>query len=177
MYRRMTYYEPVAYVYGKGLMTGTSSSKFEPSANTTRAMIVTVLWRLNGGKDAGTNGFADVPANEWYSNAVSWAAENGVVKGIGGELFAPNGDITREQMAVILYNYAVFMGYDVSMSYDITQFTDSKGISAWATEAMKWAVAQKIISGKTGRMLDATGTATRAEVATILMRFIENVTK
>lgn len=171
------YYEPVAYVYGKGLMTGTSSSKFEPSATTTRAMIVTVLWRLNGSKDASTNGFADVPAKEWYSNAVSWAAENGVVKGIGGELFAPNANITREQMAVILYNYAVFMGYDVSMSYDITQFTDSKGTSSWATEAMKWAVAQKIISGKTGRMLDAIGTATRAEVATILMRFIENVTK
>ncbi|MPM08903.1 hypothetical protein SDC9_55219 [bioreactor metagenome] len=167
------FYRSVDYVYTNGLMNGMSDTIFNPNGTTTRAMLVTVLWRLAGEPAAvGSSGFSDVAAGTWYSEAVAWAAENGIVSGIGGSLFAPNDSITREQLAVIFCNYARFKGVDVSASGDMTQFTDSAVISSWASGAVKWAVSAGLISGKGNGILDPTGTATRAEIATILMRFI-----
>jgi len=171
------YYNAVEYVYRNELITGTSSTTFEPIATTTRAMLVTVLWRLVGEPAANSDSFTDVADGAWYSKAVAWAAENNIVDGIGGGLFAPDDIITREQMAVILYNYASFMDYDVSASGNISEFTDSEKLSSWAVDATKWSVGAELISGKSDGILDPTGTATRAEIATILMRFIENVVK
>lgn len=168
------YYSAVEYVYRSELITGTTSTAFEPNATTTRAMLVTVLWRLAGEPAANSSSFTDVAAGAWYSTAVAWAAENNIVDGIGGGLFAPNDSITREQMAVILYNYASFMDYDVSVSGDTSIFTDRGKISSWAIGGIEWAVGAELISGKGDRILDPIGTATRAEIATILMRFIEN---
>lgn len=171
------YYSAVGYVYRNKLITGTTSTTFEPNATTTRAMLVTVLWRLAGEPAANSSSFTDVATGAWYSTAVVWAAENNIVNGIGGGLFAPNDSITREQMAVILYNYACFMDYDVSLKGDTSIFTDRGKVSSWAIGGIEWAVGSELISGKGDGILDPIGTATRAEIATILMRFIENSIK
>ncbi len=166
------FYSSVDYVYTNGLMNGMSDTLFSPNGTTTRAMLVTVLWRMAGEPaSVADSGFSDVAAGTWYSAAVSWAAEKGIVSGIGGGLFAPNDSVTREQLAVIFRNYARVSGADVSALGDVAQFTDSAAISSWASDAVKWAVSVGLISGKGSGFLDPTGTATRAEIATILMRF------
>lgn len=159
-------------------MTGTAEALFSPNTETSRAMIVTILYRLDGEPTvSGNGGFADVPAGNWYTNAVAWAQANGIVSGYSDESFGPNDPITREQMAVILANYAGFKGYDVSATADLAKFSDAGSVSSWAVDAITWANAEGLINGKGGGILDPKGKATRAEVAAILTRFCENIVK
>ena len=166
------YAEYIAYVYNKGMMKGTENGNFEPNAKTTRGMIVTMLYRLEGEPNTGNAKFNDVTNGQWFSNAVAWASANGVVNGYADGTFAPNGDITREQLAAILYRYAQVKGYDISPKGDVNSFFDSNKISGWANEYMQWAVGSGIINGDNNALKPA-GDATRAEVAMMLMRFIE----
>ncbi len=171
------YEDGINYVLTAGLFNGTSATQFSPNADMTRGMLVTVLWRLNGTTDTSINSFDDVEAGLWYSDAVKWAAANGIVSGFGNNMFRPNDNITREQMALILYNYANFMGYDTTQTASLGNYSDNSDISDWAAAAMAWANATGLISGRTDTTLAPGGTATRAEVATILMRFIEFYSK
>ena len=163
------YKDAVQYAYDNGLMTGTSATEFAPEATTTRAMIVSILARLEGVERAEAAGFADVN-DEWYATAVNWAANVGVVNGYEDNTFRPNQPITREQLAAILMNYANYKGQDVSNRADLTSYTDQP--SAWANEAMQWAVAEGLISGVTNDELQPQASATRAQVAAILQRFL-----
>ena len=160
----------IQYVYDNGLMTGVSATEFAPEATTTRAMIVSILARLEGVTSAEAAGFTDV-SDEWYATAVNWAANVGVVNGYEDNTFRPNQPITREQLAAILMNYAAYKGEDVSARADLSNYTDQP--SAWATETMQWAVAEGLISGVTNTQLQPQGNATRAQVAAILQRFLE----
>lgn len=170
------YAEYVTYVYNKGMMKGTENGNFEPNAKTTRGMIVTMLYRLDGKPNASNVNFSDVQYEQWFSNAVAWASANGVVNGYSDGTFAPNGDITREQLAAILYRYAQAKGYDVSSKGNVATFSDSNKISGWANDCMQWAVGCGLMNGDNGA-LRSQGTATRAEVAAMLMRFCENIAK
>ena len=171
------YHEGVDYVIANGMMNGTGTNTFEPNATTTRAMVVTILYRLEKEPAAGTNPFTDVEANQWYTNAVAWAAENGVVNGTTPTTFDPNAPITREQMAAILYRYASFKGYDVTGKADLAGYTDAGQISDYAVDSMAWANETGLIGGVSATSLQPQGDAIRAQVATILMRFCENVAK
>ncbi len=167
------YHEGIDYVLLAGLFNGTSATTFEPNADMTRAMLVTVLWRLDGEPNtAAANHFSDVSAGTWYTDAVIWAAENNIVEGYDADTFGPNDPITREQMAAILYRYASYKGYDVSASDSLETFTDLETISNWALTSVKWAVAEGLITGVSETTLDPAGNASRAQVATILMRFV-----
>ena len=163
------YKDAVQYAYDNGLMTGVSATEFAPEATTTRAMIVSILARLEGVEHAEAAGFADV-TDEWYATAVNWAANVGVVNGYEDNTFRPNQPITREQLAAILMNYASYKGQDVSNRADLTSYTDQP--STWAEETMQWAVAEKLITGVTNDELQPQGNATRAQVAAILQRFL-----
>ena len=172
------FYEAVKYAYDNKLMDGTSSTTFAPLMTTNRAMIVTILWRLAGSPVVNyAMNFSDVESGVWYTEAVRWAAAEGIVKGYSDTVFAPDDTVTREQLATILYRYAEYKEYDVSAKGDLTTFADGSTVSTWAADGMTWAVGAQLITGKDGGKLDPTGTATRAEVATILMRFCENVAK
>ena len=143
----------------------------------TRAMLVTALWRLEGEPAAaGTSGFPDVKPDAWYAEAVDWASQTDIVSGTGAG-FDPEGSVTREQIASILYRYAKLKGWDVSKTASLQDFADGADTSAWATRAMEWAYAEKLITGKDGKCLDPQGQASRAEVATILMRLLESKAK
>ena len=163
------YKDAVQYAYAGGLMTGVSADAFAPEQTTTRAMIVSILARLEGVESAQAAGFADVN-DEWYATAVNWAANVGVVNGYEDNTFRPNQPITREQLAAILMNYSAYKGQDVSARADLDNYTDQP--SAWATETMSWAVAEGLISGVTADQLQPQGNATRAQVAAILQRFL-----
>ena len=163
------YKDAVQYAYDNGLMTGISANEFAPEATTTRAMIVSILARLENVTSAESAGFNDVN-DEWYATAVNWAANVGVVNGYEDNTFRPNQPITREQLAAILMNYASYKGEDVSARADLSNYTDQP--SAWATETMQWAVAEGLISGVTADQLQPQGNATRAQVAAILERFL-----
>lgn len=169
------FYEAVQYVYGKDLMKGTSETQFSPYASTQRGMIVTILHRLEGTPAAEASAFADVEAGQWYANAVGWGSANGVVEGYSATEFRPLQNITREQLAAILYRYAQLKGYDTSKRADLSGYSDASAISAYALEAMRWAVAEGLIAGKTETTLAPGGEATRAEAAMILMRFCETI--
>ena len=172
------FYEAVKYVYDNKLMDGTSSTTFAPFMTTNRAMVVTILWRLEGQPETdATLSFTDVESGVWYTEAVHWAAAEGIVKGYSDTVFAPNDTVTREQLATILYRYAEYKEYDVSARGDLTTFTDGAKTSSWAAEAMEWAVGSKLLSGKGGNVLDPTGTATRAEVAQIFTNFAQSLKK
>ena len=160
----------IQYVYDNGLMTGISANEFAPEATTTRAMIVSMLARLENVTSAESAGFADVSDGDWYATAVNWAASVGVVNGYEDNTFRPNQPITREQLAAILMNYASYKGEDVSARADLSNYTDQP--SAWATETMQWAVAEGLISGVTADQLQPQRNATRAQVAAILERFL-----
>ncbi|MBR5390568.1 MAG: S-layer homology domain-containing protein [Clostridia bacterium] len=172
------YHEYVNYVVEHGLMNGISADKFAPSMTTTRAMIVTILYRLEG-EPAVTdaNPFDDVKDGQWYTDAIIWAAENGIVEGYGNGKFGTADSITREQFAAILYRYAKYKGYDVSVGQDtnILSYDDAFDVSEWAMEAMQWACGAGLIQGDNNGALRPKSEATRAEAAAILMRFIENV--
>ncbi len=168
------FYDSVAFAVRNGLFSGASATTFSPHEPMTRAMLVTVLYRLEGEPSVtGANGFTDVGSGEWYTDAVIWAHAEGIVAGCGGGLFGPDDNITREQMAGILYNYAKHKGYDVTAATDLAAYTDAAEISGWAQSAVKWANAGGLIAGTTPATLDPAGTATRAQVASILMRFVE----
>lgn len=169
------YTDAVQYVYENGMMNGTSATMFQPDAKTTRGMIVTMLYRLEGEPSANASAFTDVAADEWYADAVGWAAANGVVNGVSETAFAPDAPITREQMAAILYRFADWKDYDVSASQDLSAYSDAAQISAYAQTAMQWTNAEGLITGNTTTTLNPQGEATRAEVATILMRFCESI--
>lgn len=170
--------DDVQYVYEKGLMLGTGEGTFSPYLNTTRGMIVTILYRLEGKPVASdSRPFDDVESGKYYEKAISWAVENHIIKGYGNGKFGPEDDISREQMATILYNYAKFKGYDVSKMTDLSRFTDSNKISVWASTPLAWANAEGLINGKGDGILDPGGNALRCEVAAILHRFEEKIVK
>ena len=170
------FYDAVAYAYENGLMDGVGGNRFAPNSATTRAQLVTILYRLEGQPAvSGDLPFTDVEAGTWYTNAVGWAAQNGIVNGVGDDTFAPGNDLTREQLVTILYRYAESKGYDVSASADLAGYPDGEEIQAYAREAMAWAVAENIIRGMEDDTLKPAGNASRAQIATILMRFCEGV--
>lgn len=169
------FYDAVQYVYDNGLMNGTGDDKFSPNLTITRGMIVTILHRLEGTPEAEGKAFADVPKGEYYSAAVAWASFAKIVEGYDTGLFAPNDAITREQMATILYRYVQYKGYSATEAGDLSGFPDGGDVSSFALKAVKWAVGEKLIKGADGGMLMPAGTATRAQAATILMRFCEGV--
>ncbi len=171
------FYEAVKYVYDKGMMNGVSDTSFAPYSNLTRGMIAQVLYNLEGKPAVSGSTYTDVAADQWYNDAVNWAAQKGIVTGYGDGTFGPMDNITREQMAAILYRYAQYKGYDVSAKGDLTAFTDGNTVSDWAKDAMSWAVGTALFNGKGDGILDPTTTATRAEVAKILMTYCENVAK
>ena len=172
------YHSCIDYAVSHELFGGTSATTFEPDAPMTRAMLVTVLWRYEGQPKGYSSTFSDVNAKDggWYADAVAWAAANGVVNGVGNNRFDPNGKITREQMAAILYRYAEKKGLDTSKRGNISAFPDAGSVSAYASDAIRWAVGEQIINGSDGKLLPQ-GNATRAQVAAILMRFAENIAK
>lgn len=169
------YHDAVQYVYENGMMNGTSDTLFSPDATVTRAMIVTILYRLENAPAAAASGFTDVAAGMYYADAVGWATANGIVNGVSETRFAPDDPITREQLAAILYRYAQFKGYDVTGSADLGAYTDAAQISAYAAAAMQWANAEGLINGDSATTINPQGNATRAEAATILMRFCQDI--
>ena len=172
------FYDDVAYVFEQKLMQGTDTTIFSPYITTTRGMIVAILYRLEGEPTvSGTNPFDDVAAGKYYTDAIIWAAANKIVEGYGNGKFGPEDNITREQMAAILWHYAKYKGYDISASADLSKFTDAEKISSYAVTPISWANANNLISGKGKGILDPGGNALRCEVAAILHRFCENVAK
>ena len=169
------FYEDVAFAYENGLFAGTSDTTFSPNASMTRAMLVTVLYRLEGQPAVnGRSGFSDVQYNGYYEDAVTWAADNGIVNGTSTTTFSPNANVTREQMAAILYRYAQYKKYNTAASSGLNGFTDHASVSGYAAASLEWAVAEKLVNGSNGKLMP-TGNATRAQVAAILHRFVENV--
>lgn len=170
------YFESVKEAVSRGLFKGVSQNRFCPNDTMTRAMLVTVLWRYAGSPKDGSNTFSDVKAGQWYTDAVAWAAKNHIVDGVGGGKFDPDGKITREQMAAILYRFAGSNGIDTSARAELGSFADSAKVSAWAKDALQWCVAESFIGGTKVNgtlLLDPQGSATRAQVSAILVRFIQ----
>ena len=170
------FYDAVTYAYENGLMDGVGAGLFAPNSETTRAQLVTILHRLAGQPaPSGDSGFSDVETGTWYTDAVAWAAQNGIVNGVSDTQFAPGDDITREQLAVILYRYATYQGYDVSQRADLSGFVDAGTISTYAQEALSWANAQGLVLGFEDDSLRPQGNASRAQIAAVLMRFCQTV--
>ena len=168
------FFKGVEYVVDKGIMSGVSENQFDPSGKLTRAMLVQMLYNMESRPACDAeNAFIDVPVGQWYTDAVIWANDAKIVSGMGEGLFAPNMEITREQMVAMLYNYAKYKGYDVTASADLSTFADNASVSAWAQPAMQWAVAEGYISGMGDNQLAPQGTANRAEIASVIMRFME----
>ena len=173
-------YEAVEYVNEKGLMSGVGGGSFSPGQPTTRGMLVTILYRMEGEpeyENTGTIRFTDVNDDAWYAKGVYWAAENGIVKGVGDGRYLPEDPVTREQMAAIFHRYAGYKGYDVTAQGDLSAFTDAASVGDWAREALIWAVDRELINGMGDGTVNPRGTATRAQTAAILMRFCETVAK
>lgn len=185
-------YDAVRYVFEAGLMNGTSTTTFTPNASTTRGMIVAILYRLEGspvsaytgsdssffmvnGEPAGMSAFTDVAPTAYYANAVAWASANGIVNGYSDGTFHPNQLITREQMAAFLYRYASYKGRNVSEEADLSAFADAGQIASYAVTPLRWAAAAGLINGVSANRLAPAGTATRAQAAVILSRFVQNV--
>ena len=169
------FYDDVAFVYENGLFSGTDSRSFSPNASMTRAMLVTVLYRLEGEPTVtGRSSFTDVRSGAYYEKAVIWAAANGIVTGTDSTSFSPDAKVTREQLAEILYRYAQYRKLDTDASAKLNSFTDADSVSAYASEALGWAVSEGLINGASGKLMPK-GDATRAQVAAILHRFVKNV--
>ena len=169
------YYDAVKFVFDNNFMDGVGDGKFNPDGTLTRAMIAQVLYNLEGETSSYPTVFDDVAKSAWYADAVNWAAASGIVEGKGNNKFDPNAAITRQEMAAILYRYSELKGYDVSDVDSLAAFTDADKVASWAKEPMGWAVENYVINGKGNGKLDPTGTATRAEVAQILMNLCNNV--
>ena len=172
------FYDDVMYVYKNGLMNGTASDAFRPNGGMTRGMFVSVLYRLSGDSGSYTDSFTDVPSGKWYENAIAWASQNGIAGGVGNDRFAPDNGITRQQLAELLYNYAKYKGYDVSVGEDtnILSYEDVLTISDYAYPALQWACGAGIINGNNG-YLNPNAPATRAQVAAMLQRFVNSTAK
>ena len=171
------FYDSVEYVNENGLMTGLNDTTFGSNDDIARSQFALILYRMNNSPEQEyTDKFPDIQDDTWYTDAILWASEAGIVTGYSDTgNFGPGDDINREQMAVMMYRYAQFMGYDTSIRADISKYSDSKNVSSYAQEALSWAVGAGIITGKDNQtVLDAKGNATRAECATIIMRFMEN---
>ena len=170
------FYSDVMFVYENGLMLGTSKTLFSPHGTATRGMMATILWRMEGSPaPKGKNSFTDVVAGKWYADAITWAAENGIFAGYGKDKFGPDDPITREQLAAIFYRYADYKGYDLTVKGNLDTFKDADKITDYAKTAMQWVVGSGLVKGKSGNLLDPQGTATRAEIAAMLHRLIEEV--
>lgn len=166
--------EAVQYVSEKGMMNGISGTTFDPNANSTRAMVCTILWNMeNKPEQTAELPFKDVSKTSWYTQAITWANQNQITMGINEDVFAPNEKVTREQLAQFLYNYAKLKGYNVTKTSNLAGYKDKP--SVWAEEAVKWAVENQIITGKGNGMIDPKGTATRAEIAQMIMNFNKNI--
>ena len=171
------YFPAVEYVFNNGLMNGTTATTFAPNVNLNRAMMAAVLYNMEGKPACDKSGiFTDVENGKWYTDAINWAASNNIVSGMPDGTYAPNQALTREQMASVLYRYAEYKGIDVSSRADLSTFTDGTTVSPWAQDVVQWAVAEKLMSGN-GNELQPKGTASRAQVATVLMNYCENVAK
>lgn len=172
------HFDYVSFAYQNDLFTGTSATKFSPDTAMTRGMLVTTLNSYEGNPTAESEAnYSDVPSDKWYASAVDWATENNLVSGMKNNKFAPENSITREELVLILFNYAREKGYDLSGSRSIASFEDAEEVSSWALEAMEWAYGNQLVSGtsKLKSVLSPEGSATRAQVATILKNFIENI--
>ena len=169
------FYDSVKFSSYNRLLNGISEKEFAPNATLTRAMLVTVLYRLEGEPECSSSSFKDVKNGTWYSKGISWAEQNGIVNGIGNNMFAPNTSITREQIATVMYRYAKYKGVDVSVekSTSLNSYIDAKNISKYAVESVRFAIGSGLIKGKTASTVNPLDNATRAEFATILKRFIE----
>ncbi len=170
------YADAVKYVTDNGMMKGSGDGSFSPDEVTTRGQLVTILYRLEKEPPAGTTSFSDIKSDQYYAAAVAWASSNNVVKGYENGTFGANDNLTREQIAVILFRYAELKSVDVIAKSDLSGFADSAKVSGWAAPAMQWAVARGLIKGDDGA-LNPQGEATRAEIATILMRYCESIAK
>ena len=173
----MWYYNSVKYCYQNEIIAGTSDNTFEPNTNISRAMLVTILWRMAGTPSSKVeNNFPDVKEGLWYTNAIKWATGEKIVSGYDNGKFGPNDSITREQLAVMLRNYANYKKKNTNSNTNLNQYQDATKVSSWAKSAMQWAVGKKIISGKNnGTSLDPKGTATRAEAAGMINNYLVNV--
>ena len=168
------FYGDVMFVYENGLMLGASKALFSAHGTATRGMMATILWRMEGSPvPKGKNSFTDVEAGKWYADAITWTAENSIFAGYGKDKFGPDDPITREQLAAIFYRYADYKGYDLTVKGNPDKFKDADKITDYAETAMQWAVDSGLVKGKSGNLLDPQGTATRAEIAAMLHRFIE----
>ena len=159
-------------------MNGTSDSRFSPDESTTRGMIVTILYRLEGEPAAADAGFSDVASGQYYTSAIAWASANQIVNGYGDGRFGPNDIITREQLAAILYRYAQYKGYDVTDGgMSLHEYRDADQVSSYALSALQWAVSEELLQGVGTSLISPKTSATRAQAATILMRFCEEIAK
>ena len=172
------FYDAVAYVYENGIMAGTGETTFEPTMELDRAMAAQLFYNLEG-KPAvtGDSAFTDVTSGHWAVDAITWAAQNDIVAGIGGNLYDPDSNVTREQFAVMLYKYARFKGYDLTAAGDLTQFPDAGSISSWAETALSWANGNGLINGHENGTIDPKGSTIRAQAASIMANFDQNVAK
>ena len=169
------FYDDAMFVYKNGLMLGTSKTLFGPHGTVTRGMMATILWRMEGSlapKDE--NSFTDVEAGRWYADAITWTTENGIFAGYSKDKFGPDDPITREQLTAIFYRYADYKGYKLTVTENLDKFEDADKITDYAKTVMQWAVGNGLIKGKSETLLDPQGTATRAEIAAMLHRFVEN---
>ena len=169
------FYNDTMFVYKNGLMLGTSKTLFSPHGTVTRGMMATILWRMEGSlAPKGENSFTDVEAGRWYADAITWTAENGIFAGYSKDKFGPDDPITREQLTAIFYRYADYKGYKLTVTGNLDKFEDADKITDYAKTVMQWAVGNGLIKGKSETLLDPQGTATRAEIAAMLHRFVEN---
>ena len=168
------FYNDAMFVYKNGLMLGTSKTLFSPHGTVTRGMMATILWRMEGSlAPKGENSFTDVEAGRWYADAITWATENGIFAGYSKDKFGPDDPITREQLTAIFYRYADYKGYKLTVTGNLDKFEDADKITDYAKTVMQWAVGNGLIKGKAETLLDPQGTATRAEIAAMLHRFVE----
>lgn len=169
------YYQAVEFVYDYGYMDGVSATRFDPDGALSRGMLAKVLYNVEEEQRDFPTEFSDVPNSAWYADAVNWAAANDIVKGYGKDKFGPEDLVTREQMAAILYRYARYKGYDLSAQAALDGYADAAQVSAYAADAMKWAVGSGLITGTSGTTLSPAGSATRAQAAVILARFCQTL--
>ena len=171
---KLWYHDGIHFCMENGLMQGISDGLFTPDGVATRAQIVMILWRIEKNPYLGQAGFSDVSANDWFAGAVNWASANGIVTGYTDGRFGPNDHVTREQLAAILYRYARYKGYDVSVGEDtnILSYEDALTVSDWAVSAMQWACGSGVINGTSESTLSPKDTATRAQIAAMIMRFL-----
>ena len=168
------FYDDAMFVYKNGLMLGTSKTLLSPHGTVTRGMMATILWRMEGSlAPKGENSFTDVEAGMWYTDAITWAAENGIFAGYSMDKFGPDDPITREQLTAIFYRYADYKGYKLTITGNLDKFEDADKITDYAKTVMQWAVGNGLIKGKSENLLDPQGTATRAEISAMLHRFVE----